>query len=71
MSAKCSICESTTAQSCNDIGCGYLESGNGEPKYILYGYATPSGKIYASAMDAVGNCEQSFVKLYVNKEDMK
>lgn len=71
MSAKCSICESTTGQQCNDIGCGYLESGNGEPEYVLYGYATPSGKLYASGMDAVQAGEQSWVKVYVNKEDLK
>lgn len=40
-------------------------------EYVLYGYATPSGKLYASGMDAVANGEQSWVKVYVNKEDLK
>ncbi|MGS1033161.1 hypothetical protein [Burkholderia glumae] len=29
--SKCSRCGSTTAQACNELGCFYLESGNGEP----------------------------------------
>lgn len=40
-------------------------------EFALYGYATPSGKIYGSAMDAVANGEQSYVKVYVNKGDLK
>lgn len=39
--------------------------------FTLYGYATPSGKLYASGMDAVQAGEQSWVKVYVNKEDLK
>lgn len=39
--------------------------------FALYGYATPSGKLYASGMDAVQAGEQSWVKVYVNKEDLK
>ena len=39
--------------------------------FTLYGYATPSGKLYASGMLAIANGEQSFVKVYVNKEDLK
>lgn len=42
-----------------------------QPEYQLYGYATPSGKIYPSGMDAVQAGEQSWVKVYVNKEDLK
>lgn len=42
-----------------------------QPEYVLYGYATPSGNLYASGMDAVANGEQSWVKVYVNKEDLK
>lgn len=41
------------------------------PEYVLYGYATPSGKLYASSLDALQNGEQSWVKVYVNKEDLK
>lgn len=41
------------------------------PEYVLYGYATPSGKLYASGMLAIANGEQSFVKVYINKEDLK
>ena len=37
--------------------------------FALYGYATPSGKLYASGMEAVQAGEQRFVKVYVNKED--
>lgn len=40
-------------------------------QFDLYGYATPSGKIHASGMDAVQAGEQSWVKVYVNKEDLK
>ena len=39
--------------------------------FTLYGYATPSGKLYASSFEALQNCEQSWVKVYVNKEDLK
>lgn len=42
-----------------------------ETEYVLYGYATPSGKLYASSLDALSNGEQSWVKVYVNKEDLK
>lgn len=42
-----------------------------QPEYVLYGYATPSGKLYASGMDAIQAGEQSWVKVYVNKEDLK
>lgn len=28
---KCGNCDSSTGQSCNDKGCGYLEAGNGAP----------------------------------------
>lgn len=28
---KCTNCGASTGQACNDKGCGYLESGNGEP----------------------------------------
>ena len=41
-----------------------------QPEYVLYGYATPSGKLYASGMEAVQAGEQRFVKVYVNKEDI-
>lgn len=40
-------------------------------EYVLYGYATPSGKLYASGMDALASGEQSWYKVYVNKEDLK
>lgn len=42
-----------------------------DKEYALYGYATRSGKLYTSAMDALSNGEQSWVKVYVNKEDLK
>jgi hypothetical protein len=42
-----------------------------DKEYALYGYVTPSGKLYASGMLAVANGEQSWVKVYVNKEDLK
>lgn len=42
-----------------------------DKQFVLYGYATPSGKLYASGMLAVANGEQSWVKVYVNKEDLK
>ena len=42
-----------------------------KPEYQLYGYATPSGKLYRSSLEALQNGEQSFVKVYVNKEDLK
>ena len=48
-----------------------LECGQKQDEFTLYGYATPSGKLYASGMDAVSNGEQSFVKVYINKEDLK
>lgn len=54
--------------------CGKLASGpkpSKQPEYQLYGYATLSGKLYASGMDAVQAGEQSWVKVYVNKEDLK
>lgn len=38
--------------------------------FALYGYATPSGKVYASGMDAVQAGEQSWVKVYVKKEEI-
>ena len=44
---------------------------NTEPEFTLYGYATPSVKLYASAFEALQNGEQSLVKVYVNKEDLK
>ena len=48
-----------------------LECGQNEDEFALYGYATPSGKLYASSLEALQNCEQSLVKVYVNKEDLK
>lgn len=33
--AKCTSCQSTTGQACNDKGCGHLEAGNGEPEKPL------------------------------------
>lgn len=48
-----------------------LESNEKQDEFAFYGYATPSGKLYASGMDALQNCEQSWVKVYVNKEDLK
>lgn len=42
-----------------------------DKEYVLYGYATPSGKLYASSLEALQNYEQSWVKVYVNKEDLK
>lgn len=48
-----------------------LEYGQNSSDFTLYGYATPSGKLYATGMDAVVNGEQSWVKVYVNKEDLK
>ncbi len=42
-----------------------------EAEYVLYGYATPSGKLYASSLDALQNGEQSWVKVYVKEEDLK
>lgn len=46
-------------------------SDKARPEYVLYGYATPSGKLYASSLEALSNGEQSWVKVYVNKEDLK
>lgn len=40
-------------------------------QFDLYGYATPSGKLYPSAFEATQNCEQSFFKVYVKKEYLK
>lgn len=40
-------------------------------EFALYGYATPSWKLYASGMLAAANGEQSWVKVYVNKGDLK
>lgn len=51
--------------------CQLLKSGKNSPEYVLYGYITPSGKLYASGMLAIANGEQSWVKVYVNKEDLK
>jgi hypothetical protein len=48
-----------------------LESNQKQDHFALYGYATPSGKLYASSLEALQNCEQSWVKVYVNKEDLK
>lgn len=42
-----------------------------DKEYVLYGYATPSGKLYASSLDALQNGEQLWVEVYVNKEDLK
>lgn len=63
---------------CNGASCGatvwdaMLEKApNADLAYVLYGYATPTGKLYASGMDAIANGEQSWVKVYVNKEDLK
>lgn len=39
-------------------------------EFSLYGYATPSGKLYASTVHAVANGEQKLTKVYVNKEDL-
>lgn len=39
-------------------------------KFVLYGYVSPSGKLYGSQLHAVQNGEQSFIKVYVNKEDL-
>lgn len=41
-----------------------------DKQLVLYGYATPSGKLYASGMLATANGEQSFVKVYVKKEEI-
>jgi hypothetical protein len=48
-----------------------LECGQNSSDFTLYGYATPSGKLYASGMLAAQAGEQRFVKVYVNKEDLK
>lgn len=63
---------------CNGASCGATvwdamldKAPNIEPEYLLYGYATPSGKLYASPLEALQNFEQSWVKVYVNKEDFK
>lgn len=40
-------------------------------KFVLYGYISPSGKLYDSQLHAVQNGEQSFIKVYVNKEDLR
>ena len=44
---------------------------HGSAEYVLYGYGTPSGKLYASGMDALQAGEQRWFKVYVNKEDLK
>lgn len=48
-----------------------LESNQKQDEFALYGYATPSGKLYTSRFEAMQNGEQSWVKVYVNKEDLK
>lgn len=48
-----------------------LECGQKSSDFTLYGYTTLSGKLYASGMDAVANGEQSWVKVHVNKKDLK
>lgn len=48
-----------------------LESDHKQEEFALYGYATPSGKLYASSLEALSNGEQSWVKVHVNKEDLK
>ena len=40
-------------------------------KFVLYGYVAPSGKLYDSQLHAVQNGEQSLIKVYVKKEDLK
>ena len=47
-----------------------LECGQKQDDFTLYGYATPSGNLYASGMGAVQAGEQSWVKVYVKKEDI-
>lgn len=42
-----------------------------QDEFALYGYATPSGKLYASGMAALSNGEQSWVKVYVKEEGLK
>lgn len=65
---QCQFCGAKTVEDCNEVDCGELQK---KVEYVLYGYATPSGKLYASGMDAIANGEQSWVKVYVNKEDLK
>lgn len=48
-----------------------LESNQKQDEFTLYGYATPSGKLYASAMQAIANGEQRYIKVYVKEEDLK
>ena len=47
-----------------------LDANQKQDEYVLYGYATPSEKLYASTMDAIANGEQRFVKVYIKKEDI-
>lgn len=70
MSLKCSH------PACKSLGephpfCEFIQAQEKQPEYVLYGYATPSGELYASGIDALSNGEQSWVKVYVNKEDLK
>ena len=58
-----------TTNWCASVACHLNQQ---EPTdFSLYGYATASGKLYASGMLAIANGEQSWVKVYVNKEDLK
>lgn len=48
-----------------------LESNQKEDEFALYGYATPSGKLYSTGLEAFANGEQKVTKVYVNEEDLK
>lgn len=73
-SATCAQCNASTADFCNQSGCGYLETGNGAPaverqepvawiKQKTLEALTPSGMVYVTGFD-LGNS----IPLYTRKD---
>lgn len=48
--AKCGQCGSTTTDLCNENGCGFLESGNGEPELAAQRLRADTAEAYAKAV---------------------
>lgn len=44
-----------------------LECGQKSSDFTLYGYATPSGKLYASSLEALQAGEQKWFKVYIRE----
>ena len=44
---SCTRCGATTGQACNDMGCGYLEAGNGEPAPSTEGERAKAARVGA------------------------